>query len=66
LELADQIDDPEDPNETIERKYWKSAEYQNQPRHVKLDQLWNSLVPDESASVTPKDFMWKEFPQIFT
>ena len=45
---------------------YKKKSYQALSRHVKMDKLWNELVPDPTVVQPVQDFMWDKLPGIFT
>ena len=46
--------------------YFRSKVYMKKPRTKKLIDLWSKILPNSSVVEKPADFMWAEFPQMFT
>lgn len=47
--------------------YWRSEFYQGQDRDTKLNQAWETLVPDEDDKWgQPSDIWWDKVPDFFT
>ena len=54
-----------------EFKYFKSDEYEAKDREVKMNELWNYLVPTYETDPAyngqePKEFPWEQFPTFFS